>query len=701
MSKLASRRNRRVFDSVFGPGNISQPTPVATPAGGFPAQGQKWGGPDEQHRPLKSSVVSEQVQPILTDTRDIEDKENHASIESRHIQDQVRWDRSWHIVTHALVLPPFPKGHTATVPLQPQITRLESTFYRALEDILDPATHIPYASHTEDIVVWHTQQVRSHFLNQVRPVITHLKKSSDQPDELISESLAVLKSAHIQYLHGFKLIKDQLDATVPDVSAVVLIKFQRDLRAVISNSVSDTLSDPLRRVVAAYVTMILGLPMNQATEKIEIQPESRSSERARLELLELVRSLKKVGLAGEKFQVTFAEIMHTMMKDYVQKGFKGVWSLENSQKTPAQNFLDPEDSVLPRAAHLVSPSQCTSDLCEWVENRYSKLAVQVLSMVDTPTTITWANKEKYKEMGIGHLADLRIRELFDIVINYPHGGGALEDLRTAITTPQRRLYLTEAFAKTLNERLLHPGTSTLQILQTYISMIWSFHSLDHSKVLLDRVAYPLQVYLCSRDDTVRIIIAGLLADPDDTHSKGGGADKLVELAQILHNENQQVEYQSNTDGELDWHDMDWVPDPVDAGPGYKRSKNADIIGTLIGALGSSDIFIKEFQNIIGDHLLKNEGGFEREVCNFLGSSVSRSVPFFFNRGCRRSAKWNRACLRDIMIIRSIPFTYDHRLRRIGHPVRSAIHKPQIGRLVVGWVTTSEYLLLYVFVIFTT
>ena len=44
-------------------------------------------------------------------------------------------------------------------------------------------------------------------------------------------------------------------------------------------------------------------------------------------------------------------------------------------------------------------------------------------------------------------------------------------------------------------------------------------------------------------------------------------------------------------------------------------------------------------------------------------------------------------------------TYDHRLKRIGHPVRSAIHKLQIGRLVVGWVTTSEYLLLYVFFAF--
>ena len=48
------------------------------------------------------------------------------------------------------------------------------------------------------------------------------------------------------------------------------------------------------------------------------------------------------------------------------------------------------------------------------------------------------------------------------------------------------------------------------------------------------------------------------------------------------------------------------------------------------------------------------------------------------------------------ILNSIMGTYDHRLERIGHPVRSAIHKLQIGRLVVGWVTTSEYLLLYVF-----
>jgi len=46
--------------------------------------------------------------------------------------------------------------------------------------------------------------------------------------------------------------------------------------------------------------------------------------------------------------------------------------------------------------------------------------------------------------------------------------------------------------------------------------------------------------------------------------------------------------------------------------------------------------------------------------------------------------------------KNISYTYDHRHRRNGHPVRSAIHKPVIGRLVVGSVTTSESLLLYVF-----
>ena len=50
----------------------------------------------------------------------------------------------------------------------------------------------------------------------------------------------------------------------------------------------------------------------------------------------------------------------------------------------------------------------------------------------------------------------------------------------------------------------------------------------------------------------------------------------------------------------------------------------------------------------------------------------------------------------IYYIRLVFVTYDHRLWKTGLPVRSAVLKPQVGMLVVGSVTTSESVLLYVF-----
>ena len=54
---------------------------------------------------------------------------------------------------------------------------------------------------------------------------------------------------------------------------------------------------------------------------------------------------------------------------------------------------------------------------------------------------------------------------------------------------------------------------------------------------------------------------------------------------------------------------------------------------------------------------------------------------------------------DIFLLIEAFSTYDHRVWKTGLPVRSAVLKPHAGRLVVGWVTTSESRLLYVFVFF--
>ena len=49
-----------------------------------------------------------------------------------------------------------------------------------------------------------------------------------------------------------------------------------------------------------------------------------------------------------------------------------------------------------------------------------------------------------------------------------------------------------------------------------------------------------------------------------------------------------------------------------------------------------------------------------------------------------------------MIVVGPTNTYDHRTLKTRLPVRSALFKQRTGGLVVRWVTTSEYPLLYVF-----
>ncbi|KAL2065116.1 hypothetical protein VTL71DRAFT_4256 [Oculimacula yallundae] len=606
--RTLAQRKRRVFDSVFGGAEISQPTPVSTPATGFTAPGQAFGTPTPAHQ-VKSSFQS-------PDHRGSASSKGISSDASNHIQDQIRWDRSWHVVTRTFSLPELPENRGILEPLKPERESIGLDFYNALEDVLYPQTYVPFARQTEDVIVWHTSQVRYHFLHQVLPSILRLR-DHHIPAAILLKSIKILEAAHRQYHHGLSFIKEQLDASSPGTSGPTISKFRRDLDAIVSNSVMEPLSDALGKVLKRHVCTILGLPeVGNDQSQGTILPETTETEKSRREILSLVESFRKVGLGGETFQVCFADIMNNAMMEYVYRGCKGIWSMEEADTASIERGVSStanRTSILPRTAHNASPSRCVTDLCSWIENRYAKLAVQVLNMLGT-RSVSWTDKEKYKEMSIGRLAELRTKELFDIVGNWPRSNGALDDLRTAITTPQRRLRLTEVFSERLGGQLLHPGTSTLQILQTYIPMIWSFHSLDHSKVLLDRVAYPLQLYLCSREDTVRIIIAGLLSDTEDAQGVpiNSANDKLVELAQLLNNGSDQVGKRAN-DEELDWHDMDWIPDPVDAGPGYKRSKNADIIGTLIGVLGSQDVFIKEFQTIIGENLLKHDGAFEKEI----------------------------------------------------------------------------------------
>ncbi|KAI2624366.1 hypothetical protein GGR54DRAFT_572942 [Hypoxylon sp. NC1633] len=571
-------RRRRAIQSVF-PTDISQPTPHSTPSLRFPEQGQAFGGPlaltPQKGGPSQFFLTSPENNPQAAQ--------------------QIRFDRSWHVVTSRIALPPSVSAEDSFGSLPNSQDDEDGLFRDALLDVLDPGLRLPFAAHTENILAWHTQQVRLHFVSHVLPLLAVCDDYSDQTQVLLG-SIRTLEAAHRQYSFGLSSI---FRAMEEDDAELALMKFRRDLHAIVGNSISSALMDALRSVLGHLMKAVLGVSSGdqpRTRERKSVDPDQ--VDKSRKELHQLVDSLCEVGVAGEKFQILFAELLDGMMISYVREAFAGMW--EPNQDLEARARASGRLKIQPK---------CVRELSDWVENQYARLAVEVTRRLGGGLQVSWTDVGRWKEIAVGRLAALRIDELFDIVISWPSSEGGIDDLRYAVTTPQRRLQLTDAFSATLQRRLLHAGRSTLDILRTYIAMIRTFHRLDHSRVLLDRVAYSLQLYLCTREDTVRIIVTGLLASPEEVGSEARNT-KLVELVELLVQDSDQ--YRSDRQDE-DWDDLDWIPAPVDAGTNYRRRKSEDVIGTLIGALGSPEVFIKEFQSIVGERLLSEQTGFDREV----------------------------------------------------------------------------------------
>ncbi|KAF4455064.1 anaphase-promoting complex subunit 2 [Fusarium austroafricanum] len=574
MAMTASRyraRKQKVFRSVFQ-SDVPSPTPRSTPVAVFTDQGAAFGGPHA------SSHHAPPPPPLFHQTL-------------HHADDQVRWDRAWHVVTSKIQLPTSVAVEDSFGTLPPESQDVDLDFRDSLALLLYPDRSLPQATHTEDILLWHTHQVRQHFIHHVMPLLAACASQGDHTQVLLS-SISTLEAAHRQYLWGLTLIAQGYEEEVP--ASTASSNFRRDLHAIIGNSLNQGMTNALTSVLRRLIRLNLGI--GKRYDGNLPWPESQDDGGdpvARKELLGLLESLQNVGLVGEKFQVLFAEIMDASMEDFIKTSYSGVWKASEQSETSSSSAL----------------TGCLGHLSDWVENHYGRLAVEVFSRLETH--IAWNDVECWKDIAIGRLATLRIRELFDISLNWPESRGGLEDLRLAVTTPQRRLQLTDTFSLALQKRLLHPGRSTSDILQTYISMIRTFHALDHSKVLLDRVVHALQLYLCQRDDAIRIVVTGLLSNPSEADTEEGKT-KLAELAVLLNSASQQQRRQVD-DEDLDWNDMTWVPDPVDAGVNYKRPRNEDVIGTLINALGSQDIFIKEFQLIIAERLLSSQASFVQET----------------------------------------------------------------------------------------
>lgn len=225
----------------------------------------------------------------------------------------------------------------------------------------------------------------------------------------------------------------------------------------------------------------------------------------------------------------------------------------------------------------------------------------------------------------------RSSQLFDLITDWPSSKPAVLDLKTALEETGKRLDIGYKLSHSLHRRLLHPGAKTREILQIYVSLVYTIRCIDPSGILLSRVAGPVRSYLRSRSDTVPVIVASLLGDDEAFDQLRGELDAAAQQNESGGN---QADVSINAGGEkddeeededgafhlmpttgstgasqlkiVDYSDPNWEPRPIDAGPSYRQTRSADVIAMLVSIFDAKASFIKALEISTARALLKRD-----------------------------------------------------------------------------------------------
>ncbi|KAF4042388.1 Anaphase promoting complex (APC) subunit 2 [Phytophthora infestans] len=191
-----------------------------------------------------------------------------------------------------------------------------------------------------------------------------------------------------------------------------------------------------------------------------------------------------------------------------------------------------------------------------------------------------ASKRKWREILSRHVrqefGSQRIKQLFEIIKEFPDSVPALEDLRLCLERTQQHGELLQEFRGALQSRLLQPGANTSAILDIYVSTIKAFRLLDPKGVLLEALSCPVKEYLRKRKDTVRCIVQSL------TDEQSG------DLFEELRRDNMRIiQHDDDSDDDEDIRSSD------------------DILRILVNIYGSRELFVNEYRMMLADKLLQN------------------------------------------------------------------------------------------------
>ncbi|TLD20140.1 hypothetical protein E2P81_ATG09210 [Venturia nashicola] len=610
-----------VFSSIFPAAaalDHTTPTPVATPDLGFVGAGTSFGGLPSPNRHGHSQSMS---------------------VAQLHVKRNIAWSAATRFLgLSSLVGAELDAACKHGKPQRKKSREAEE----AIDFLLSGNGHHGETDADWDLIEWYTLEVRSHFLDQISPALEQAWSQeilcSQALDALkeTAQRLALLQAVYCFFLmeHVLPVLLQKKNSTARDefsrqttTSHIerILFKFQRELHALYIHAL------PVERVTStmSHVMFEAATKMFQLQMEPEVT-ESLSSSNQRLgrlsatqkELMTILESLQQVGLGDNLGQRAFAHAMNKLMGDFIVSHWMKVdWEQQSS---------------------------VTHKLRRWINHGFSPFCRSVVTCLGgkppDATNLTDPDVPQYLQMAIARLGRARIENLFDYIVQWDVSLGAVLDIKEHITTPEARLYLTKHFSNQVARRLLHAGATTTQILNIYIFIIRAFNELDSKGVLLDRVARPIRRYLRERDDTARIVVSSLLFDIEDDNGNqiDAGGEISVEIAKEM---NKPITDLDEHDYDMDWDNMGWTPDPIDAGPDYKASKTQDVTTALL-SLYDKEEFTNELKTILGDHLLRNEADsyFEKE---------ERLLELFKHRLGDDKLQACEVMLRDVQISRSM------------------------------------------------
>jgi len=351
----------------------------------------------------------------------------------------------------------------------------------------------------------------------------------------------------------------------------------------------------------------------------------------------LLLDLRTVGLLGDMGQTSLATAVKAVIDTYVE-------------------------SYAMRLDWIGKASR-VDDLQAWVATKLEPAINRCLMLITKtePLSIGQTERDQWQKMAINSLGFSRGKYLLSYVQMWDQSMGAVLDLKDFIKTAEAKQSLATMFIANLEKDLLHAGAKTSELLSAYVNMIKVFKTLDNRGVLLEKVAQPLRQFLREREDTVKVIAASFLADLNDDGEvidTAGVEDVCAVIAKEVVASEEEALHQ--VEKALDFDDMDWQPDPIDAGPDYKRSKSNDIISYML-TLFEQENFIKEMQNILGERLLRTEDSdLEKET---------RLVELFKSRLGNDKLQHCEVMLRDMQDS-----------SRIMTQVRSSLNQPAVAEV---------------------